>query len=354
MALRSTRKVSKKLGRKSKVTKAMCQMLVDPTRNPVRDQHYEAQIEYHNLPIKRRQLQRKLKELVHAQRFKMAFVKKQVSAANKEERVAYGTQHKGKTIEDFWSCITFTDEAHHDPNAQPVGYVLREEGGNRRYADENIQERPEMKGTAFHIAAWINWWGKSAKLEFYNDEEDTEEQPPMPPKPRRRPTTETQEEHEARVKEWEATKPHKVEKRVKGNHMTQKYYVERLLPVYIEAVQGERLRTQNQVYLQEDGDPSHGMRKEGLAAELKATNWVINIKHPAQSPDLNPIEGIWNIIKQRIRQRHFYTDEEVKQALQEEWDRITLEEIRTRISDMPYRCRQLTRNGGKAIKTAKW
>lgn len=100
--------------------------------------------------------------------------------------------------------------------------------------------------------------------------------------------------------------------------MTQKYYVERLLPVYIEAVQGERLRTQNQVYLQEDGDPSHGMRKEGLAAELKATNWVINIKHPAQSPDLNPIEGIWNIIKQRIRQRHFYTDEEVKQALQEE------------------------------------
>ena len=94
----------------------------------------------------------------------------------------------------------------------------------------------------------------------------------MPPKPRRRPTTETQEEYEARVKEWEATKPHKVEKRVKGNHMTQKYYVERLLPVYIEAVQGERLRTQNQVYLQEDGDPSHGMRKEGLAVELKATN----------------------------------------------------------------------------------
>ena len=153
MALRSTRKVSKKLGRKSKVTKAMCQMLVDPTRNPVRDQHYEAQIEYHNLPIKRRQLQRKLKELVHAQRFKMAFVKKQVSAVNKEERVAYGTQHKGKTIEDFWSCITFTDKAHHDPNAQPVDYVLREEGGNRRYADENIQERPEIKGTAFHIAA---------------------------------------------------------------------------------------------------------------------------------------------------------------------------------------------------------
>ena len=220
IVLRSTRKVSKKLGRKSKVTKAMAQMLVDPSRNPVRDQHYDAQIEYHNLPVKQRQLQRKLKELVKARRFKMAFVKKQVSAKNKEERVAYGTEHIGKTIEDFWSCITFTDEAHHDPAAQPVGYILRQEGGNRRYADENIQERPEMKGTAFHIAAWINWWGKAPKLEFYNDEEDTEEQPPMPVKPRRRPTTETQEEYKGRVKEWEATKPHKVEKRVKGNHMT--------------------------------------------------------------------------------------------------------------------------------------
>ena len=71
----------------------------------------------------------------------------------------------------------------------------------------------------------------------------------MPVKPRRRPTTETQEEYERRVKEWEATKPHKVEKRVKGNHIIQKYYVERLLPIYVEAVQGERLHTQNQVYL---------------------------------------------------------------------------------------------------------
>jgi hypothetical protein len=215
-------------------------------------------------------------------------------------------------------------------------------------------ERREQRRTAFHIAAWINWYGKAEKLEFYNNEEDTIEQPLMPPKPRRRPTTETQEEYEARVKEWEATKPHKVEKKVAGNHMTQKYYTERLLPVYIKAVQEQRLQHTDQVYLQEDGDPSHGMRKDGLARQLKVVNWVINIKHPAQSPDLNPIEGIWNIIKQRLRRRVFYTDEEVKQALQKEWDKITLEEIRSRIGDMPGRCCCFINNRGKAIKTAKW
>jgi hypothetical protein len=37
-----------------------------------------------------------------------------------------------------------------------------------------------------------------------------------------------------------------------------------------------------------------------------------------QSPDFNLIKGIWNIIKQRLRQRVFYSDKEVKIALQEE------------------------------------
>ena len=96
------------------------------------------------------------------------------------------------------------------------------------------------------------------------------------------------------------------------------------------------------------------MRKKGLAQQLKEDNWIMNLKHPAQSPDLNPIEAIWNIIKQRLRRRIFYSDEEVKEALQEEWSKITMEEVRKRISDMPRRCLRLTKNGGKPIKTALW
>jgi hypothetical protein len=97
-------------------------------------------------------LQRKLKEHTNARRFKIAFVEKQVSKKNTEERVAFGEEHVSKTIEDYWSCITYTDEAHINPNFQPVGHVLRE-GGRRRYANENIIEHKEQRGTAFHIAA---------------------------------------------------------------------------------------------------------------------------------------------------------------------------------------------------------
>ena len=65
--------------------------------------------------------------------------------------------------------------------------------------------------------------------------------------------------------------------------MTQKYYTERLLPVYIQAVQNARFRSSNPWQLQEDNDPSHGNGPRslyGLAAKLKDDNWIDCITHP--------------------------------------------------------------------------
>jgi DDE superfamily endonuclease len=353
LAYRSSRKRSTKLGRQSKVTKSVCKMLVSPSQNPVRDQPYDAQIAFHNIPVQRRQLQRKLKEHTNCgQIYKCAFVKKEISATNKRERVLYRQEHKDKPVEDFWSYIFFTDEAHIDPSAQQAPGMLRERG--KRYDDENIVERGEKQGVKFHIAAWITWWDKAEKLEFYKDEEEVEIQPPMPPKPRHRLTTESEEEYQARLREWDALRPHKVDIKPQGNSMTQKYYTERLLPIYINAIQKARLQNPGPWLLQEDRDPSHSIKKKGIAYKLKEENWIVNLKHPAQSPDLNPIEAIWNIIKQRLRHRIFYSDEEIKQALQEEWSKITMTEVRKRITQMPSRCRRLTRNSGGPIKTALW
>jgi hypothetical protein len=96
------------------------------------------------------------------------------------------------------------------------------------------------------------------------------------------------------------------------------------------------------------------MRKAGLARKYKDAHDVQNLVHPAQSPNLNPIKGIWAIIKQRLRRRIFDSEEEMKEALQEEWDRITMEEIRDRIADMPRRCAELVRSNGGPIRGNKW
>lgn len=352
-AKKPTRQRSSILGRKSKVTKSMCTMLVSPSQNPVRKHPYETQIAYHNLPVKTRQLQRKLKEYTKGgARYICAFVKKEISPANKTKREEYGYEHLYQPLFGFFDHIVFTDEAHVDPTSQARGRVLRELG--TRNNPENIEEREPLQGVRFHIAAWVSWWGKADRLEFYNDEEDTIERPEYPKKPRRRPTTETEEEYQARVLEWEAGKPHEREVKVKGNAMTQKYYVDRLLPIYCQAIESMRQIDNKSWLLQEDGDPSHGMRKKGLAEEYKEAYNIQNLTHPPQSPDLNPIEGIWNIIKQRLRHRIFDSEEELKEALQEEWDKITMEEIRDRIADMPRRCAELIKHSGKPIRGNKW
>ena len=91
-----------------------------------------------------------------------------------------------------------------------------------------------------------------------------------------------------------------------------------------------------------------------MAQKLKKENWISNLVHPAQSPDLNPTEAIWNILKQRIRRRTWRSLEELKMILQEEWSKITMQEVRARILEMPARCKSLIKTGGGPIKSSLW
>jgi hypothetical protein len=69
----------------------------------MRDQLYEAQIEYHKLLVKARQLKTRLKQVMKGGWwFKMAYVKKIISSKNKDLRVGCSREHKDKTVDDFW------------------------------------------------------------------------------------------------------------------------------------------------------------------------------------------------------------------------------------------------------------
>lgn len=61
--------------------------------------------------------------------YKMAYVKKKISPANKKKREDFGEEHKDKTVEDFWHLLIFTGEVHIDPSLVKTGSVLRERGG---------------------------------------------------------------------------------------------------------------------------------------------------------------------------------------------------------------------------------
>ena len=96
------------------------------------------------------------------------------------------------------------------------------------------------------------------------------------------------------------------------------------------------------------------MKSDGVARQVKRRYNVENLVHPAQSPDLNPIEGVWNILKQRVRQRSWTTVEELKAVLRDEWSKITLDDIRKRIDEWPERCARLVKNNGAPIRSDLW
>lgn len=70
------------------------------------------------------------------------------------------------------------------------------------------------------------------------------------------------------------------------------------------------------------------------------------LEWPPYSPDLNPIEHVWNLLKRRLFQlfphlfdlnRNLADGEEFKECLQKAWDSITQEEIRDLIDSIPRR-----------------
>jgi hypothetical protein len=64
--------------------------------------------------------------------------------------------------------------------------------------------------------------------------------------------------------------------------MTQQYYTERLLPLYIEEIQRQRIYYNRDGILQEDNDPSYGTRsQDNKARRLKESNWINVLLYPA-------------------------------------------------------------------------
>jgi hypothetical protein len=73
------------------------------------------------------------------------------------------------------------------------------------------------------------------------------------------------------------------------------------------------------------------------------------IDWPAWSPDLNPIEDVWNDLKPRVYARHPKTLEQLESAITEEWAATDLAFIRRICRNMPRRLQLVISNEGHKI-----
>lgn len=87
--------------------------------------------------------------------------------------------------------------------------------------------------------------------------------------------------------------------------------------------------------LLQDNDPKH---KSVLVRNWLFSNGISMLEFPAYSPDLNPIENLWNDMARRVEARPASTVEELQDVIAEEWERTSLAYIRKLARSMPERC----------------
>lgn len=73
------------------------------------------------------------------------------------------------------------------------------------------------------------------------------------------------------------------------------------------------------------------------------------MKWPAQSPDLNPMENIWNILKQRVSQHRPNNIDELFLLIDQEWGTIDKKSISNLIKSMKKRCELVIKSNGLPI-----
>uniref|UniRef100_A0A8D0DBC0 Tc1-like transposase DDE domain-containing protein n=1 Tax=Sander lucioperca TaxID=283035 RepID=A0A8D0DBC0_SANLU len=86
----------------------------------------------------------------------------------------------------------------------------------------------------------------------------------------------------------------------------------------------------------------------GVCQQLLQEEGIDAMDWPARSPDLNPIEHIWDIMSRSIHRRHVapQTVQELADALVQVWEEIPQETIRHLIRSMPRRCREVMQARG--------
>ena len=98
--------------------------------------------------------------------------------------------------------------------------------------------------------------------------------------------------------------------------------------------------------LQQDNDPKHTSR---VAKEFLQNNVSTVMDWPANSPDLNPIENLWAIVKGRVEKRQPKNIAELEQFMVEEWDSIPQYIIINPIRSMKEHCQLIIDNNGERI-----
>jgi len=98
--------------------------------------------------------------------------------------------------------------------------------------------------------------------------------------------------------------------------------------------------------LLEDNDPKH---RSKLAKTWKLQNGVKVMDWPSQSPDCNPIENVWALLKAKLCRKKINSVGHLLDTIKLEWKQLSAEYARKLAQSCPKRCQAVIQNGGDWI-----
>jgi transposase len=96
-------------------------------------------------------------------------------------------------------------------------------------------------------------------------------------------------------------------------------------------------------FLQEDNDPKHRSR---IAKNWKAEKGIKELPWPSMSPDQNPIENVWHVMKLNLKKKKIHTVNGLKGELTKEWNRLPSEFAAKLVDSMKRRIMALIESNG--------
>jgi len=125
--------------------------------------------------------------------------------------------------------------------------------------------------------------------------------------------------------------------------------------VYIEVLENHLLPFINELDnnleydFQDDNAPVHCAK---IVKQWMQNNSVKNIPWPAQSPDLNPIEHLWDVLERKVRKHdpHPKNLTELMAVLEEEWYKIEPVVLENLVDSMPRRVQAVIDSHGNPTK----
>lgn len=128
--------------------------------------------------------------------------------------------------------------------------------------------------------------------------------------------------------------------------MNARNYLDRILePVVLPYVMAQG---PDFVYMDDNARP----HRAGIVNHFFEEHGITRMVWPALSPDLNPIEHVWDALQRRISSRPHAANNvnELAIALQEEWDALPGDLINSIVESMPRRCEAVIRAQGGATR----